>query len=295
MTSWVATSMPPRLSVMPGDGAVCPATVIFGSRNTISFLLRSMMPPTSNTTMRGPLALTASAKEPGPDPASVVTRMIFPPRPPGVCAAQPTAPGKARSALSLADGVSAPVELAAEYAAAGTAAMSTSNARRSRLLGQFDTLRCGNKVKSPSRRQAGFIVNDTGFLYTKTRGSAAMNDHTFRASRALAETAERFVRARLAATALTAFPGEIPTSLEPAYACQDAAIGRWPDEVQGWKVGRINEPWLSRLGEDRLVGPIFARSVQFARGGDLIEFPVFEGGFAAVEAEFIVRLAMDAK
>jgi 2-keto-4-pentenoate hydratase len=122
-----------------------------------------------------------------------------------------------------------------------------------------------------------------------------MNDHTFRASRALAETAERFVRARLAATALTAFPGEIPTSLEPAYACQDAAIGRWPDEVQGWKVGRINEPWLSRLGEDRLVGPIFARSVQFARGGDLIEFPVFDGGFAAVEAEFIVRLAMDAK
>jgi 2-keto-4-pentenoate hydratase len=122
-----------------------------------------------------------------------------------------------------------------------------------------------------------------------------MNDDTFRGSRALAETADRFVRARLAATALPEFPGDIPTSLETAYACQDAAIGRWPDDVLGWKVGRINEPWLSRLGEDRLVGPIFTRSVQFARTGDVTEFSVFEGGFAAVEAEFIVRLATDAK
>jgi 2-keto-4-pentenoate hydratase len=121
-----------------------------------------------------------------------------------------------------------------------------------------------------------------------------MNDDTFRASRALAETADRFVRARLAATALPEFPGEIPTSLEAAYACQDEAIGRWPDPVQGWKVGRINEPWLSRLGDDRLVGPIFTRSVRCARKGEAIEFPVFEGGFAAVEAEFIVRLATDA-
>jgi 2-keto-4-pentenoate hydratase len=63
--------------------------------------------------------------------------------------------------------------------------------------------------------------------------------------------------------------------------------------VQGWKVGRILEPWLSRFGEDRLVGPIFAASVQTARGA-VVEFPVFDGGFAAVEAEFIVRLGADA-
>ena len=41
--------------------------------------------------------------------ASVVTRMIWPPRPPGVCAAQPTAPGKA----SVAAGACLRGELAA--------------------------------------------------------------------------------------------------------------------------------------------------------------------------------------
>ena len=114
------------------------------------------------------------------------------------------------------------------------------------------------------------------------------------------DIAARFVRARLAGASLSEFPGQLPTSLEAAYGCQDAAIGLWPDRVQGWKVGRIVEPWLSRFGEDRLVGPIFAGSVQTARKGEAsqpaqaVEFPVFDGGFAAVEAEFIVRLGADA-
>jgi 2-keto-4-pentenoate hydratase len=104
------------------------------------------------------------------------------------------------------------------------------------------------------------------------------------------------VRARLTATALTGFPGTVPGTLEAAYQCQDAAMAQWPDEVQGWKVGRIGEPWLSRLGEDRLVGPIFAREVRGARrAGEVVDFPVFEGGFAAVEAEFIVKLGVDAE
>src|SRR6185436_3439725 len=98
----------------------------------------------------------------------------------------------------------------------------------------------------------------------------------------------------LRAESLPEFPGEIPASLDAAYACQDAAIAMWPDGVQGWKVGRIGEPWLSRLREDRLVGPIFTRAVQTVRDAEVIEFPVFDGGFAAVEAEFIVRLAADA-
>jgi 2-keto-4-pentenoate hydratase len=102
------------------------------------------------------------------------------------------------------------------------------------------------------------------------------------------------VRARLAGASLPEFPGQLPASLEAAYGCQDAAIGLWPDRLQGWKVGRIVEPWLSRFGEDRLVGPIFAGSVQTARKGEVVEFPVFDGGFAAVEAEFIVRLGADA-
>ena len=51
---------------------------------------------------------------------------------------------------------------------------------------------------------------------------------------------------------------------------------------------------MSRLGADRLVGPIFTRGVWTARETEVFEFPVFEGGFAAVEAEFIVRLGCDA-
>ena len=50
-----------------------------------------MTPPTSKTTMRGPLVSSASLKEPGPSVCRFVTRMIFPPRPPGVAAAQPSA------------------------------------------------------------------------------------------------------------------------------------------------------------------------------------------------------------
>src|SRR3546814_3112336 len=62
----------------------------------------SITPPTSNTIMRGPFASAAALNEPGPSGASVVTRMILPPRPPGVAAAGPTAPGKAVAAESAA-------------------------------------------------------------------------------------------------------------------------------------------------------------------------------------------------
>ncbi len=109
-----------------------------------------------------------------------------------------------------------------------------------------------------------------------------------------AEIAGRFVRARLDRAALADFPGEIPETLDAAYAVQDAAIAQWPDALRGWKVGRILEPWLSRFGADRLVGPIFARAIQEALPGQEVHFPAFVGGFAAVEAEFIVRLAADA-
>ncbi len=58
---------------------------------------KSITPPTSKTTIRGPGAATASANEPLPSALRFVTRMIFPPRPPGVEAAQPSAPGKAQT------------------------------------------------------------------------------------------------------------------------------------------------------------------------------------------------------
>jgi 2-keto-4-pentenoate hydratase len=121
-----------------------------------------------------------------------------------------------------------------------------------------------------------------------------MKPHSTPAFAAAREIASRFVAARLQATALPGFPGPIPDTLEAAYACQDAAIESWPDEVAGWKVGRIVPPWSTRFAADRLVGPIFRRSVVTARAGHSTAMPLFAGGFAAVEAEFVIRLGSDA-
>ena len=107
------------------------------------------------------------------------------------------------------------------------------------------------------------------------------------------EIARRLVRARLDARALPHYPGTLPKSLEAGYSCQDAAITLWPGRVAGWKVGKIPDDWLDRMGEDRLVGPVFADNVQHA-AVEAARFAVIDGGFAAVEAEFIFVLRADA-
>ncbi|WP_052338304.1 2-keto-4-pentenoate hydratase [Luteimonas huabeiensis] len=107
-----------------------------------------------------------------------------------------------------------------------------------------------------------------------------------------AAIAERFVAARAAAQALAGFPGAIPPSLEAAYRVQDLAIARWADEIAGWKVGYIQPQRRDASGDDRLLGPIWRRHLWPAQGE--VEIPVFEGGFAAVEAEYVLRLEADA-
>ena len=106
--------------------------------------------------------------------------------------------------------------------------------------------------------------------------------------------ARRFVAARLGAAPLASYPGALPEDLDHAYAIQDAAITLWPDAVGGWKVGRIPSPWRERYGEERLVGPIFRTSIRWSTAGKVLDCPVFEGGFAAVEAEYVIQLAKDA-
>lgn len=104
--------------------------------------------------------------------------------------------------------------------------------------------------------------------------------------------ASALVDARLGGRSLTCFPLELPADLEQAYRCQDAAIARWPARVAGWKVGFIAPERRDASGDPRLVGPIFAGSI--SRPGDAAgEFAVITGGFAAVEAEFVFRLARD--
>jgi 2-keto-4-pentenoate hydratase len=101
--------------------------------------------------------------------------------------------------------------------------------------------------------------------------------------------ADRFLSARRSAGGLADYPGEMPASLNDAYAIQDAAIAAWNRPIVGWKVGRVPPALVGQFGTDRLAGPIFANSVARVDGHE-VEMPVFDKGFAAAEAEFLLRI-----
>jgi len=105
--------------------------------------------------------------------------------------------------------------------------------------------------------------------------------------------ADAFVTARLQATPLADYPGERPADMDSAYACQDAAIGLWPDRIVGWKVGWIGDPFAATFGERRLVGPIFAGNLRESATVP-VDMPVYAQGFSAVEAEYVFELKHDA-
>lgn len=102
--------------------------------------------------------------------------------------------------------------------------------------------------------------------------------------------AEAFVSARREKRALSAYPGQPPQDMAEGYAIQDHAIALDGRPVSGWKVGRINAPDDTRLGANRLAGPIFADEVVFAADVSVPEMPVFADGFAAAEAEFLLHV-----
>ena len=103
--------------------------------------------------------------------------------------------------------------------------------------------------------------------------------------------AEAFVAARKAARGLDSYPGERPADLASAYRIQDLAIALDGRPVAGWKVGRINAPDDTRLGANRLAGPIFAETMIRPATGDAPEMAVFADGFAAAEAEMLLHVA----
>lgn len=104
-----------------------------------------------------------------------------------------------------------------------------------------------------------------------------------------AEIASRFLSARREAAGLPDYPGDFPETLREAYAVQDEAIAAWDKPILGWKVGRILSPVSERYGADRLSGPIF--TVHHApEGGIGPDMAVFSRGFAAGEAEFLLRI-----
>lgn len=106
--------------------------------------------------------------------------------------------------------------------------------------------------------------------------------------------AGRLVSATRSCQALGRFPGELPRDLVTAYRIQDLAIERWGERIGGWKVGRIPLELEADAGIDRLAGPIFGSAVRTVAAPDEIEMPVFDGGFAAIEAEFVAVIGQDA-
>jgi 2-keto-4-pentenoate hydratase len=106
--------------------------------------------------------------------------------------------------------------------------------------------------------------------------------------------ARAFVEARLNARPLRDYPGKIPADLDTAYRCQDMAIDLWPDEVAGWKVGRIPAEIEKQFGCDRLAGPIFRKTIHRCDSDAVLDLPAFPGGFAAIEAEFVIVVDSDA-
>ena len=108
-----------------------------------------------------------------------------------------------------------------------------------------------------------------------------------------AAIARTFVNARRRAAPLRDYPGQMPPNLAVAYAIQDAAIELWGDDVAGWKIGMVPAELREQLGVDRIAGPIFERQVVHAVTGESVDLPVLSGGFAAVEAEFVLKIGRD--
>ncbi|MXO90366.1 2-keto-4-pentenoate hydratase [Pontixanthobacter aquaemixtae] len=103
------------------------------------------------------------------------------------------------------------------------------------------------------------------------------------------EIAHAFVDARQSWKPISNYPGSPPVDLASAYSIQDKAISIWNRPIGGWKVGKINVPASDSLGANRLIGPVFEDAIQRENNEGNV-FRIFEGGFAAVEAEFMLRL-----
>lgn len=101
--------------------------------------------------------------------------------------------------------------------------------------------------------------------------------------------ADRFLEARRTTAGLDAYPGPLPDTLDDAYRIQDEAIAPASHRaIVGWKVGRVMPPLSAQFGTDRLAGPIYL--ARDGAAGEAPEMPVFTRGFAAGEAEFLLRI-----
>jgi 2-keto-4-pentenoate hydratase len=103
----------------------------------------------------------------------------------------------------------------------------------------------------------------------------------------LRKIAETFVTARVGRRSLAEYPGPFPKTLDEAYAIQLEAIGMLGRAVKGWKVARLPADIAAKWRAERIAGPIF--DLWDANAGEP-EVPLFEGGYAAAEAELQLRI-----
>jgi 2-keto-4-pentenoate hydratase len=108
------------------------------------------------------------------------------------------------------------------------------------------------------------------------------------------QAANLFVLARKTGLPLTAFPGQFPISRDAAYNIQDEAIRIWPEAPSGWKVALAAPAFRESFGQDRLSGPVFPKATLHSIANAPTTFSIFAKGFAAVEAEFIAVMKVDA-
>ena len=143
------------------------------------------------------------------------------------------------------------------------------------------------------------IVNDTGFLYTTTRRlttSRASPVHLQSPTPALRATSRRRSPSSscargCSARALPAYPGtRSRRSRQPRIAARTLAhraLARRRRRLEG-RAHCAGAAGAS-IAEERLIGPVFARERSRRRSpGARVDCPVFEGGFAAVEAEIVI-------
>ena len=106
--------------------------------------------------------------------------------------------------------------------------------------------------------------------------------------------AAELVAARREGRSLTGFPGVVPASMAEAYQIQELAMSRWQDSLVGWKIGYISADRRTAEDPDRLVGPIWRQQYHFSDEHEsAAEVGIFASGFAAVEAELVIRLGQD--
>lgn len=98
------------------------------------------------------------------------------------------------------------------------------------------------------------------------------------------------IDARRACEPISGFPADLPQSLEQAYAVQLESIANWDADLIGFKVGGVPPKFQKQFPTIWQAGPMFADQQYTIKDGESIYVTVFEGGFAAYEAELVFVL-----